>query len=165
MKLRGTLLLAVLSACGPGDSAERPLADLTGSGESGKAAGVLDLRAPADTCSVHGDVLRENTIPITYGLPYFDSPTFDSVACPYVGHAVSGGCVMNEKDSYALVLFCPTCRAERSQRHASAHPDDTGHIPAGQDEPRLRTVVSLQQQRAKAAWDAAHPPVPGKLAR
>ena len=142
------LVLACLVACGDADVASSPSLGET-SATGGVPRPLIDARRRATVCPVHGEPLIETQIPVTYGFPYFDSPSYDSVACPYVGEFVSGGCGggFDGDTQRALVTYCLQCRAERPRRYAAANPDENGPVAPGEEEPRMQSVETPQPRR------------------
>jgi hypothetical protein len=84
-----------------------------------------DLRdGEPEICELHGVQLREDTVSIVYGLPFFD-PEYVKAhksAFPHSAKVVMGGCIVG-REKRATVMYCPMCRgaeAEYSARHAAA---------------------------------------------
>ena len=68
------------------------------------------------TCKVHREIMREDTVPITYGL--INSEAADSKVrekvFPNANLSVSGGCLI-ESARFAKVLHCPKCRSAAAE--------------------------------------------------
>jgi len=73
------------------------------------------------TCKVHRETMREDTVPIVYGLMNSDGAAFKARErlFPNANLSVSGGCLV-ESARFAKVLYCGKCRsapADWKRRH------------------------------------------------
>jgi TonB family protein len=64
------------------------------------------------TCRIHRETMREDTVPIIYGLTNSDSAAFKARErlFPNANLSVSGGCLV-ESARFAKVLYCAKCRS------------------------------------------------------
>ena len=64
------------------------------------------------TCKVHRETMREDTVPIVYGLMNSDGAAFKARErlFPNANLSVSGGCLV-ESARFAKVLYCAKCRS------------------------------------------------------
>jgi hypothetical protein len=82
-------------------------------------------------CSVHGKRLREDVVPIGYGLPHeLVAPKLREARRSQFPNAATyawGGCCIDvgePQPSRSHVLYCPDCRTAREQFYASAAPEE-----------------------------------------
>jgi hypothetical protein len=100
-------------------------------------APVLDARVRGVTrCEVHDRSLREDVVPIRYGLGLVDRGSYEvrKGRFPHATSSHGGGCVVGESRE-ARVLYCPDCReAEREwTREPPVEPADDGDCPSRLD--------------------------------
>jgi hypothetical protein len=73
----------------------------------------VDCRTSATVCEIHSEPLREDTIKIMYGTPFFwkeyEQAKVDLF--PLANYSTNGGCISsNQSPGRARVKYCPECR-------------------------------------------------------
>ena len=96
---------------------------------------VADYRGPDRVCEVHKQRLRDDIVPIIYGLPE-RTPKY-AQACkeqfPHANTKAWGGCVIDaaaraRPTQRAQVRYCPTCREAQRKWLAHHEPQDRGVV-------------------------------------
>lgn len=75
---------------------------------------VEDYRTDVTVCPVHNVDLKEDKVPINYGLVMPDKNRWLNKYYPYSAEFVEGGCIVG-KAKQALVRYCPECRKAKKQ--------------------------------------------------
>jgi hypothetical protein len=77
--------------------------------------GTRDSRPEESFCKLHNEQLREDSIPVVYGLRCFPPGFHDARKnqFPFANSSVSGGCIVGPTFT-ALTGYCPTCRQAKS---------------------------------------------------
>ena len=79
-----------------------------GCSESEDIESVIDARVAEERCSIHGELLQEDKVRVSYGLlqVYFFRLSSEF---PYANVFFEGGCIVGTK-RWALVSYCTSCR-------------------------------------------------------
>lgn len=115
--------------------------------KSSFAALVGNVR-PKGWCHVHANILEEDKVRVSYGLPVEDYIEEDARRnlFPNSNKRVFGGCIVFEDFKEATVLYCPRCRAAESEYRAAMEEQ-----ARERNQPKLRErrdAARLQLERA-----------------
>jgi hypothetical protein len=85
---------------------------------------VLDARDEKRTCPLHDVPLKVGSVPISYGLPVFETEYWKARTeqFPFANSTCGGGC-MPKIRRIAIVRYCPVCRDAEKEWEATAQPD------------------------------------------
>ena len=90
-----------------------------------------EIKPEKKRCKVHGTILKEENVPVSYGLPIFDESVFEAgdKLFPNSKRNVIGGCVVGSMGDRTDVLVCPECRtAETDWRKENKKENKIGKI-------------------------------------